>query len=379
MKKFLFTLFLANLGTFLMAQEPVTTNVPEGWWQIPKTSTIMKIGGYVKLDVIHDFNPINSPDYFDVSKIPTDSSKGQSTHLNIKETRLFMDVKTPSKVGELRFYVEGDFYGTSGAFRLRHAFAEIGKHWLVGQYWSNFMDENIIPPSLDFEKPAAYAFERHPMVRWKTTFANKSYVAFAIEEPNINAQSPMEPGKFESPLPDLTGRYRFVGSWGHVQLSFFGAMLQYRYAANDSVDNLWLAGGNISGSLNMFKRDKLNFQGMYGPGASRYRSGLVAGLDQNGNLEAITGMAITVSYQHYWTPVVSSLVVFNHGIEQTTAGQPASDVSTANYMLANVIWNVTPSLFVGAEYLRGKRQDISDATGVANRIQLSARYSFNMQ
>jgi hypothetical protein len=378
MKIFLSSLLLFFAYANTIAQETKPDDLPPGWWKLPKTETRLKVGGYVKLDFIHDFNPINSPDYFDVSKIPTDGSKGQSTHLNVKETRLFLDVIAPSKIGDLRFYVEGDFYGSGSAFRLRHAFMEIGKHWLVGQYWSNFMDENIIPPSLDFEKPAAYAFVRHPMIRWKTSLSDKSYLAFAVEEPSINAQSPAEPGKFESPYPDITGRYRFTGSWGHVQLSAFLATLSYRFSATDELDNVVLAGGNLSGQVKVFKRDKLSSQAIFGPGASRYRGGEVAGLDENGNLESINGVGITVSYQHYWTSSVSSLLVYNQGIENNTAGQPSNNISSANYMTANVIWDITESLFIGAEYLRGTRENISGESGTANRIQFSARYSFNM-
>ena len=162
-----------------------------GWWEIPKTTVRMKIGGYVKFDLIHDFDPIGSPDYFDVSTIPTDGSKGETTHMHAKESRVFLDFRSPSKVGELRAYVEGDFYGTSGAFRLRHAFVEINNgKWLAGQWWSNFMDETIIPPTLDFEKPAAYAFARHAMFRWKQSLSADSYLAIAVEEPNTRAQTP---------------------------------------------------------------------------------------------------------------------------------------------------------------------------------------------
>lgn len=50
--------------------------VPAGWWKIPKTNGRITIGGYVKFDLIRDFNPINSPSFFDVSKIPTDGSEG---------------------------------------------------------------------------------------------------------------------------------------------------------------------------------------------------------------------------------------------------------------------------------------------------------------
>nr|MCU0403726.1 porin [Chitinophagaceae bacterium] len=155
--------YLALLAATSPALAQSDTSLPKGWWHIPKSDVRFKFGGYVKADLIHDFNPIGSPDFFDVSKIPTDGSEGQTTHFNLKETRLLLDVRTPSKIGDIRAYIETDFYGTSGALRIRHAFIDINDKWLIGQWWSNFMDENIIPNTLDFEKPTAYAFARHGM------------------------------------------------------------------------------------------------------------------------------------------------------------------------------------------------------------------------
>ena len=94
----------------LSAQEK-EEEVPAGWWKIPKTNARITLGGYVKFDLIEDFNPINSPSFFDVSKIPTDGSKGTNTHLQANETRLFLDFRTPMGKTDLRTYVEGDFYG----------------------------------------------------------------------------------------------------------------------------------------------------------------------------------------------------------------------------------------------------------------------------
>jgi hypothetical protein len=351
--------------------------VPPGWWEIPKTTVRMKIGGYVKFDLIHDFNPIGSPDYFDVSTIPTDGSKGETTHLHAKETRVFLDFRSPSKVGELRAYVEGDFYGASGGFRLRHAFLEINNgKWLAGQWWSNFMDENIIPPTLDFEKPAAYAFARHAMFRWKQSLSSDSYLAIAVEEPNTRAQAPGEPGKFESPFPDLTARYRITKKWGHVQLSGFAAQLHYRFSAGGS-DKVSLFGANLSGQLNFLKKDKFIYQVVYGPGVGRFRGGFSAGLDADGDLEAITDMGATAGIQHFWTNNFSSLFVYNQGSIETTEGQLPTDISRMNYMAVNLIWHFVDNAFVGAEYLRGTREDINDDDGTANRVQFSVKYSFN--
>lgn len=356
------------------AEEPI--EVPAGWWQIPKTKTILKIGGYVKFDLIHDFNPIGSPDYFDVSSIPTDGSEGVSTHLHAKESRIFIDTKTATAIGEVRTYIEGDFYGTSGAFRLRHAFVEINDRWLAGQWWSNFMDESIIPATLDFEKPAAYVFARHAMFRFKQKLSDDSYLAIALEEPSKNAETPAEAGAFESPLPDLTARYRITKKWGHIQASAFLAKLQYRFDAGGT-ESVSLYGVNLSGRLNFLKNDYFIYQGVYGPGSGRMRGGLSAGLDSNGNLEALTDMGFTFGVQHAWVPTVTSLVTYNHGINDNTEGQAGSSLYMTNYFAANLIWHFTERAFAGVEYLHGVREDKDGDSGDANRLQFSVKYSFN--
>ncbi|HEY3404983.1 MAG TPA: DcaP family trimeric outer membrane transporter [Ohtaekwangia sp.] len=372
-------LILSGLSVTVYAQDAPgeTIDPPPGWWLIPKTKTQLKIGGYVKFDMIHDFNPIASPDFFDVSKIPTDGSEGQSTHLHAKETRIFLDVKSPSSVGQIRTYVEGDFYGSGGAFRLRHAFIEINEKWLAGQWWSNFMDENIIPNTLDFEKPAAYAFARHAMFRFKQALSSDAYVAFAVEEPSTNAQAPAAPGAFESPLPDFTGRLRITKPWGHIQFSVFAGKLVYRFAT-DETDDVGLFGGNISGQLNLLEnKDKLIYQVVYGPGVGRYRGGLSAAIDEDGELEALVETGFTIGLEHHWNSAFSSLFVYNQGRVDNTVGQPGTAIEGTDYVAANLLWHFTQNAFTGVEYLWGLREDANGEDGTANRLQFSVKYIFN--
>ncbi len=365
------------LATLSFAQGSQTTNetdLPAGWWQIPKSPVIMTFGGYVKTDLIHDFDPIGSPDYFDVSTIPTNGAKGESTHFNVKETRFKLDVKDPGK--GLRAYFEGDFYGSGSSFRIRHAYVEY-KGLLAGQTWSNFMDETIIPPTLDFEKPAAYAFARHGMVRYKHAMGDNMYFAVALEESKAAGQAPAAPGTFENPLPDFTGRFRVTGDWGHVQISAFLATIRYRYATGEK-DDVSLYGGNLSGQLNFLKKDKIIYQAVYGPGLGRYRGGLSVGLDENGQLQTITDLGLTLGVEHYWTDKLSSLVTYNIGTSDNTAGQAGSALYGTSYLAANLIYNIMKGTFVGVEYLRGQREDLDGDKGTANRLQFSVRYSFNM-
>ena len=376
MKFFLLSLLIIAMQLQVTAQEKTDDEVPAGWWKIPKTNALITLKGYVKFDLIQDFNPINSPSFFDVSKIPTDGSKGTNTHLQANETRLILDFKTPAGKTDLRTYVEGDFYGTNGAFRLRHAYLEVGGKLLAGQYWSNFMDENIIPPTLDFEKPTAYAFVRHGMIRYKITTSKHSYIGLALEEPLIDVQAPAQPGKMESLLPDFTARYRYTNTWGHIQLSGFVGVVRFRPTIG-STESTGIFGVNLSGQLNFSKKDYFIYQVIAGPGVSRYRAGKYAAPDANDDLEPISGMGYTAGIRHYWSPTVSSLIVANYGEEDNNSAQPGSDIKSSFYGAANVIWQFHKSAFAGIEYLHGGRKNINDDDGKANRLQFSIQVDIN--
>lgn len=365
---------LALFGWASLAINGQGNETPKGFWKIPKTDAIIKVGGYVKLDAIHDFDNISSPYFFDVSKIATDNSKGEATRFNARESRIKFDFRIPNK--DIKMYVEGDFYGVNGAFRLRHAYATY-KGWLAGQTWSNFMDENIIPPTLDFEKPLAYAFARHALLRYKFNIAKDAYIALAIEQASSKGQTPAASGKFETPLPDFTARYRVSKSWGHIQLSGYLASVRYQFDSGNK-DDVTQYGGNLSGQLNFAKSSKVFAQIMYGNGITRYRGGNSVGLDSNGNLQSIKELGFTLGVQHVWNKKLKSLVVYNHGDLKTTSGQLPTDLKKTYYFAVNTTYNITPSTLIGLEYLGGRRENINGANGNANRIQFSFKQSINM-
>ena len=55
---------------------------------------------------------------------------------------------------------------------------------------------------------------------------------------------------------------------------------------------------------------------------------------------------------------------------------PSERYRYGQYLVANLFWNITPDLQVGAEYLRGWRTDFNDQTRHANRLNLAVQYSF---
>jgi hypothetical protein len=136
-------------------------------------------------------------------------------------------------------------------------------------------------------------------------------------------------------------------------------------------------GLNLSGQLNFLKKDFFAYQFLFGPGVARYRAGKYAAPDANDDLQSIPAFGITTSLRHFWTPTLSSLLVVNYGKENPVSGQPASDLEAAFYGALNLIWQFHPSAFAGVEYLHGGREDISGASGRANRIQFSVQVDIN--
>lgn len=366
--------------TALTAALALTTSVMSaadtGWIEIPGTTTRLKLGGYVKLDMLHDLSPIGSPDYFDVSTIPTSDAEGQSTHFNVKETRLFFDARSTTDLGELRAYLESDFYGSNGSFRIRRAFVEIDGTILAGQEWSTFMDENIITPTLDFEKPGAYAFVRQGQIRYTARFGDGWTAAVALEEPG-NKVADVSTGTIRTPLPDLALRVRNTGSWGHVQLSSFLGTLTYSTAGREDQTPLFY-GINVSSLIKVGEKDQLAAQAIWGPGIAYARGRTSAFVDSSNTIEAVVGWGVTAWYQHFWSTRFSSALVGNYGEDNLSVASGPSNTKALGYGALNFLWHYAPASFAGVEYLYGSHELVNGNQGTASRIQVSFRYAFNM-
>src|SRR5262249_37843405 len=89
-------------------------------------SWIFTLGGFIKLDLIHDFDPIGFTNSFDPRTIPTDESHGQNTRIDAGESRLSLGIVGPVEGRDLALFVEGDFEAAGHSFRLRHAFGQYG-------------------------------------------------------------------------------------------------------------------------------------------------------------------------------------------------------------------------------------------------------------
>lgn len=335
-----------------------------------------KPGGRIKLDVIRDFRPIGNEDSFDTRTIPIDAPDGVNSNIHAKETRLSLDVRGDVDGHELRMYVETDFYGTSSALRLRHAYGQYNG-LLAGQTWSTFMDDDNFPRTIDFESPTAFAMVRQAQVRWTQKFGVMTWSA-AVEDNKSAITVPAGvPGKAEFPMPDLVTRFRFDMSRGHITTAAFLGAARFRPLDEDP-DTVPLWGSMLSANFVTAGRDTAYGVVTFGDGIGRYRGGTTAVPDENGQLHAVRALAFMAGYEHFWADKWSTNGVFSIGKSED---QPffTPDVNRRlTYGAVNLLyWFLGDRGWVGVEYLFGEREIFADApnTGTAHRVQYAVRFN----
>ena len=343
-----------------------------GSFLLPGTEVSVRVGGYLKVDVIHDFDAIGSEDSFNPVTIPTDRSEGENTQIHARQTRLNLDVRASTERGDARVFVEVDFFGAGNSLRLRHAYATIGG-LLAGQTWSTFMDEDALPPTLDFEEPVAYALVRAAQVRWTHPLGENWYAAVAIEAPDNDIGPMPAPGHREDPWPNLTSRLRWTRGMNHLQLSAYAGQARYRLDAGGK-DDEFLWAGLLTGSVKVFQKDRFLLQLGYGHGLARYRGGPVAAPGEDGHLEALPVSGVMVSFEHFWTKTLSSNVCYSVARTSNTRGQSASAVNNLEYAAVILAWRYSSWASVGVEYLYGSREDRDGSLGQAHRVMAAFRF-----
>jgi len=366
-------------------------NVPldpkyRGYFMLPGTQTLLKIGGYFKTDFMYDLKPAGNPDEFIPSSILIPTVQGvHNSNVSVRPTRLSLDFRIPStQMGDVRFYVESDLFGsTSTTPRLRHAYAQV-RNLLLGQTFTNFMDPDAFPDTLDFQGPNGLVNLRNPQVRYTFGLSQRMTLSVSVEKPSsdIAFKTPQFSSQPNSPSPDGAVRVRQEFQRGHWQVaSIFRSIAAF--LPDGRSDSVFGWGVNATGALRIFGRDNFLAEGTYGHGISRYLqdpSGL--GIDAavistaQPHLKATPAVGAEGAYQHYWMKGLRSNLVYGYARVQNTAFQPKSTYHRSEYTAANLIWNPFGSLSVGGEFLYGWQVLKSGQTGNAPRIQFSAKYSF---
>ena len=342
-----------------------------------------KPGGRVKLDIIRDFKPMGNEDSFDTRTIPIDAADRTNSNLIAKETRLSIDIRGPAEGHELRMYVEGDFYGSGSAFRLRHAYGT-WRGLLAGQAWSTFVDDDNFPRTIDFESPTAFAQIRQAQLRYTMKFDSLTW-AVAVEDNKSSIIVPDNiPGQAEFPSPDFATRFRWSRPNGHIQFSAFTGVARFRPIDPEDRDrdldtdsvNLW--GLALSANFTTWGKDTAYGTVTYGKGIGRYRGGITAVPDENGELHAVQAVAFMGGYEHFWAKKWSTNGVYSTGEADEQPFYTADVNRRLDYGAINLLWWFLGDRgWMGVEYLYGKREvfGVEPNSDTAHRVQYAVRFN----
>lgn len=275
-----------------------------GFISIPGTDTMVKLGGFAKVNAIYDFGPAGNPDKLVTATIPIGGGDARNANLDANATRFSFDVRRSSALGPLRFYLENDFYGEAGsaAFRLRQAHGQVGNTY-AGYGYSAFTDSDAFPETLDDEGPNAEALLRVAAIRQIWQLGGGATAVLSVEDPS----SDLTLGSGQAgaqPAPDVAGALRLERPWGHVQAS--AVIRQIGYSEGERDESAPGYGIGLSG-LAKLGGDFAMAGLTYGDGVARYFNdlggrGYDALIEPGGDVRTLSAYGGYLGYTRHWSP-----------------------------------------------------------------------------
>lgn len=349
-----------------------------GFIPIPGTQTMIKLGGFAKVNAIYDFGPAGNPDKLATASIPIGGGNAHNANLDANATRFSFDVRRPSGLGPLRFYLENDFYGGGGstAFRLRQAHGQAGNTY-AGYGYSAFTDSDTFPETLDDEGPNGEAFLRVAAIRQIWKLGGGATATLSIEDPSSELTLGSDQA-LTQPAPDVVGAWRVERAWGHAQAA--AVVRQLGYSQGDRDESAFGYGLNLSGLLKL--GDDFVMGGVtYGDGAARYVNdlggrGYDGVIQPDGDLRTLSVYGGYLGYTHYWSPRWRSNLVGGVVVLERDAFLAPTAFRSSGYGALNLVWAVTPIFSVGVEALYGRHELQNGENADVTRLQASLKYDF---
>jgi hypothetical protein len=361
---------------------PRVDNIPldpelRGFFRLPGTDWMLRVGGYAKTDAMFDSRPAGNPDLFVTSSIPTGDpvqGEGQAFNLHVKQTRLSLELRRPSALGGfLRAYFEGDLFGPNGttAPHLRHAYVQAA-NLLVGQTFSAFIDVDALPDGVDFEGPGSTTFVLTPQVRYTLPFGERWSLGISGEYPKVDITAP--PGATPAPrFPDIVLKPRYEAPWGHVQVSAVVRGLSYN-DGQPGRDRVTGFGVQPTATIAVGPRDNLFAGGIWGHGVARYVNdlgglGLDAAVDANGDFTAIPVYGAYASLQHLFSIRFRAVATAGWLRVEPPSTMPAATTERTAYYGLTAIWSPRTTVDIGFTSLYGENRTRDGSNGHAWRFQ----------
>ena len=374
-------------GRYQVGRVPDDAIVTEGDFEgsitLPGSTASMRIGGYIQADIGYDFDSLGFSDSLNLRTIPLDGSTSDGDEIfrsHARYTRLNLDVRDQTRLGEFRSFLEIDFFGSGSDTTnnytpvLRHAAAGVGGLY-VGQYWSQFVDIAASPEGPN--NPFAVPIVRNPGIRYRMDLDENWRVAIGLEDPagDLSGDSAL---LASDSTPNVTGYIQYTGDWGRVRLAGLGLELK------SSTDSVYTGGFNLSGRLSLpllGEKDNLAFAAQGGEGFAHYYAtlanvGLEGVVSEDGSIEATGVFAGHLSYQHWWNDSLRSTFKISGVAFDSPTGSSATATDGGSSAAINLFWTPVKNATFGVEYVYADREVFDGQTGDGSRLSAQARFDF---
>ena len=378
-----------------MLQGAVSAGDFPGSIRVPGTDAAFKVGGQARMSLVHTLAPLGVDDRFITSSIPVDSQTAgdaSRTTYSASPSRLNVDLRSPSRLGDVRTFLEWDFAGAGNAARLRHAFIQ-AKRWTVGQTWSTFSDPEAEPIGIDFEGLNAISLFRQPQLRFTQPFRDNLNVSVAVENPapdltgaqGVNATPDFVARLRWEPAKGVPGP-RLFGRTAHVQAAILVRTLRGEVTGqSDTTLTTGGFGGNISGVLvpRWDQDDRFKFAVNSGWGIGRYITdlGTLGGQDAvydplADSLRALPVYSTYFGYERAWKPTFTS--AFTYGLVRVSNLdiQPSEALRETQRATLNLTWAPIQQLELVLEFLAGRRVNKDGQKGASSQVQAGWTFRF---
>lgn len=349
----------------------------------------MGVGGLVRMRAY--FDPGNSMPQaaFSPYFIPMGDTPLNRNHFGTTPsgTSLFLRVLgRNTRIGSYQLYIQAKFNGYEGRdFRLSKAYATIND-WTVGFATSTFSDGSAIAPTVDANGSTMSMDFSALLVRWMHTFEKSGItVAASVESPEMSLQTDgVNTDARSTSVPNFAAMVQY--QWApeqHVRLSAITRFLPYRDLLTGR--NHTPVGYGLQLSTVVSPTRALTIYGIGNIGRSYSNVGgdfllgdydLVENVDCPGRLRTVPGFSYFLGLGYHFSHRLSMSMTFGQWRNLMSAPREADGYKYGLYGAANIFYDVTPRITIGAEANFGRRQNFNGAHAWGRRVGAMCQFSF---
>lgn len=348
----------------------------------------MGIGGVVRMRGYYDWGGAIPSPGFAPYLIPMRANPANMRQLGTTPagTCLYFRVLGRNKVlGNYQLYIEANFNGYAARdFHLKKAYAIIND-FTVGYAASTFADPAAVPPTVDAQGPNNKIAPTRVLIRYMPVVKDKWVFAVSGEAPEQSvAADNISTSSVSSWMPEWAAFAQYQWAQGqHVRFSGIVRTMSYRNLIAEKNHNAVGYGLQISSVAHPLPEVTTYITGNYGRGYAGLGSDLlignydlVADPARPGTLytPAMLGWCLGVQYNFRPNLFVCLQASQTRYLPEHTVSE--DEYKYGIFSAANIFWNPTPRIQVGAEFDLGLRHNFSGEHRYARRIGAMCQFSF---